>query len=418
MTFAQATPLRKAVIIFLFINLGTFPFFLRNLAPVAYTLTWILSLGACLCTAFFASRIEWQQRVFCGTVWLRLFWFLYTAYLATTMAATAQAVLASGNSQIAKDLATRLSLLLVIAVVAFILTRDDFESILRTYVNLLVLLSIAGSLLVILVFLHQLPMLARVEMPNGSIREFYGLGYVWREIWVGSIFGWERLQSYSDEAGTFAFALLPAILLAFYWRMRTRLAVLCIALLLTFSIGAFVFVLVLGAIKLLSGARSTSRIILLSIFSVSIASVVFLIAENQFARDFARSYLSSKIGETDEKTSTGDRLQDLAAAYSIILKKPFGVGISGYQRSKLAFAIGWLIPAVESGIVGFSFYLAAMLLVLRRSWHIALRGSGIERQLAITIFALAFAAFQRSGMDSTVWHWMWLIAFMKAEETY
>jgi hypothetical protein len=283
----------------------------------------------------------------------------------------------------------------------------------RWYSNLIGLLAVLGIALVVLVFLKRIPLVSIVNVGGNSLRNFYGIGYTWPNTWVGEYFGLERLQSYSDEAGTFAFAAIPAALLSHHYNQKWKLAIILVAIFLTFSVGAWAFIVVAGCAYYLRNASWVRRIGLMTALAVVGAAVGITIAQNKVIVDFVTSYASAKVNAADEHSSAQDRIDDLKEAAISAGEHPFGVGINGYRHANVALAVGWIVPLVEAGILGWVLYLAAFGILVVKSWQVAWHSHGLASVLACIILCLAFAALQRGGMDATVWHWFWIVAFLR-----
>lgn len=97
------------------------------------------------------------------------------------------------------------------------------------YAKLFTLLAIFAILLWILVFFNKIQpigdLILSSNLLDDRIRQNYGIGFLWSSIPYYH-FHISRLQSFSDEPGTFTFALTPAIFYTYYYKYKTMFYIL------------------------------------------------------------------------------------------------------------------------------------------------------------------------------------------------
>lgn len=396
-----------------------FPFFFRNIdtgfySGIKYALILIvLMLGAIdrrglqgfERLAFAARKHQWIIFFFCCYI-------LYMLFLITA------SVMSKSNDSLV-GVAYVVQVVMLAGWFAFALSDRALFRALDVYVKLMVLASITGILTAVLVHLKWIAPIGTVKLDNGSEREWYLTGFVWRGIWIGETLGLIRVQSFCDEAGTFGFALIPAILLAVQAGKWGRAAIMVFALIFSFSIGAMVS---LGVAFLLMTKQSKMFKFLVTMTFVTAVGLIGIAVLHHLGvnnvSDFLSTYWSSKVTNTgnflasDDNTSVGSRLNDLSVVLSAIKQNPWGFGVDTKELN-IPLAVGWIVPLAQSGVVGWIFYLfsfAALILF-------AIKGSFSQHQtlrlLAVIVLVLAIAAFQRGAMDSTMWHWWWIIAYLR-----
>ncbi|TJY61956.1 hypothetical protein E4T66_06845 [Sinimarinibacterium sp. CAU 1509] len=405
-----------------FVYLFSFPFFFRNYVGMVYPLV----LNGILLLTFVISvlssarlNLQWKHQI-PGAVWLGI--ALYFIYFLVLMVASAanyyEPIIAVSAIYEIRDLIFMLS-------IALLLTDNGLLIALRTYVNLLTWFSVLGLFLIALIYFGLARPIETVNLDNmsgarESIRLFYGIGYVWPESWVGSSYGLERLQSFSDEAGTFAFAVLPAIFLAKHWKMKYKVAILITALFFTFSIGAIIIFLIIEGISAIRsfgiGRTGTKRVINLTGFLIILLTSLNLISISN--QPMLSQYVSSKYEINGrQETSIGNRLVALNALVPLVDSNPWGFGSNAVSTSvNLAggdLAIGWFIPVIEAGVLGWFMYLAAFCLILMNALRNYIATSDIRSVCSVIILVNGYAAFQRSGIDANVWQLFWLVVYLR-----
>lgn len=219
-----------------------------------------------------------------------------------------------------------------------------------------------------------------------------------------------RLQSFADEPGTFAFALLVAVIWDAFRKKWLRVALMSVALVLTWSVGAIVTALVsvfAWTIRQRSG-RALSFLI-----AGGVASFLILKSLDAASSGTISGYLSSKLGLA-EGSSLGDRLSDASFLMSRLEYAPFGLGGGALANEVgVSLGVGWLRVLGEAGYLGFLAYLVAFGLLTWAAIRSAAVDGGEVAALALMVMVLAFAALQRARMDESVWHWWVIMAFVR-----
>lgn len=398
----------KVLVLYL---LFAFPFSLRSLNSGVYAIgLYILTILTVLVSAlskrplllFDATYIIRKER------WVFIFFILYILYILILSMVS----LMYFNFENIRALLLKLQTIFYVIAVFLVLKRSDFEKLLSIYLKFMVIFSLLGILLTVLIYLNLVQPLAKVNLDSGGVRDLYLFGFVWPDSWSGSLKGLVRLQSYTDEAGTFAFCLLPAIIIAYYRNKYFCLILFIVALILTFSVGAIVFFL-LWVVVLMAYIKRK----LLKIFIFFGILLVFLVASDiRYDEGFVDSYWDSKISSHEENTSVGARFATINAIFKSEAENPFGLGAGGIEKFSGGIAVGWLIPLVQSGVFGWFFYLLAFLILIYKAVKVCMKNNVRIKPAAQILIVFAFAAFQRSEMDGTLWHWLWIIYFIKQYE--
>lgn len=347
---------------------------------------------------------------------------LYGLYFAVLMMVS---LLNSADSIVAVSALYELRELVFALIILFLLSEKGVIISLRFYVEIFTWCSVLGLLLVLLNFMGAIQPITEVNLdnlPGGGVnsRLFFGIGFVWPNTWLGSPVGLERLQSFSDEAGTFAFAVLPAILLAVYWRMKVRVYVMAVALIFTFSLGAISIWLFITLFSMLAslvqeGVKAKRVFTFLLFIGVLLLIISFFPFDlfEQADRYFSAKYAS----DGEDGTSIGQRLAGLEIALNAIQEHPLGFGANSAGVSlnlgHASLAVGWFIPLVEAGAVGWLIYVLAFGLILVHALRNAIYSTNIKRVCAIVILINGYAAFQRAGIDANVWQLFWLIVYLR-----
>jgi len=412
----------KFIIFTLFFYFLSYPFVLRNLMGVVYplVLNGLLVLTVLACATGRASMLKLRlQR---GNRILMIGMLLYSLYCAVLILVS---IMHSSELKIGVSAFYEVRELVFVLIILFILSDKGIFFSLRFYVEVFTWCSVLGLLLVFLNFMAIIQPITEVDINNfvggdENKRMFFGIGFIWPGTWIGSMYGLERLQSFTDEAGTFAFAVLPAILLAAYWRMKVRMYVMAAALIFTFSVGAisiwlFIIIFFQLASPTYEGGK-VKRVFVMLLFLVTLQWIINYLPFNLLER--ADTYLSAKYtaGGGDE-TSVGQRLAGFERVIDIVLENPLGFGSNSAGLSldftQGTLAIGWMVPLIEAGLLGWFFYVLAFGLILVHCLRNAIASRGIVKICAIIILVNGYSAFQRAGIDANIWQLFWLVVYLR-----
>lgn len=394
----------------------SFPFVIRNLAPSIYSVGLFFILAVNLiwfvlvdhrCAGIGADR----QRVFNGLS--GLFLVLYASYWVVLLIATFLNLSALTAEVMTKALMYKLFVCLI---AIFMYMKFDvlaFRKIIVLYVDIIVLCALAALALEGLIYFELIHPSFEFTLDSGLNRQFYWLGLVWPDTWIGSLFNLARLQSFADEPGTFGFVLIPAILFSIQNGNYRAVSILALALFFTFSVGAILAIIMCIAMASYLNTKKRDRwkwILLMACCLLIVFSVYIFVDSSSFG--FLSTYLSSKYGDETDKTSLGDRLNGFEGLVPYLTDRPFGLGVGALDVIGSGVAIGWVIPLVEGGVIAFSLYLAAFAVLCVMAVNILSKHKSLAPYSYI-ILTLMFAAMQRGSVDSTVWHWFWVLAFIK-----
>lgn len=413
---------QRLIILTLFYFFLSYPFAIRNLMGVVYS---VLLNGLLIATFFICSMRRTPiltLRLYRDEKILAISILLYGLYFSVLMMSS---FFNSIDSIVLMSTIYKIRELLFALVILYLLNDKGILLSLKLYVKILTWCSVLGLLLVVLNFMGIIYPIAEVNLDNfpgggANNRLFFGIGFIWPNTWLGSPVGFERLQSFTDEAGTFAFAVLPAILLATHWRMKLSACIMIVALIFTFSVGAISFWLVIFLFGFLASIIQEG-IKLKSLLVFLFFIVVFFLVISYFPFDLveqADRYFSAKytIGGGSE-TSIGQRLAGLEIVLNSIREHPLGFGANSSGISldlgEASLAVGWFIPLIEAGVIGWLIYLLTFGLVLVHALLNAIGSVGLKRVCAIVILLNGYAAFQRAGIDANPWQLFWLISYIR-----
>lgn len=280
------------------------------------------------------------------------------------------------------------------------------------FVDVMAVTSLLALLLLPVALLGLMDPLFELELTTasgqGSVRNVYPLGMTWGGIWLGEGRVLARLQSFADEPGTYAFALLPAIAWSIAQRRWIALCVLFAALVGTLSVGAIPVGALVVAILLWRHVRSGKRIVVASCtLFVALLPVLFLLPQTSFLS----GYLATKFGAGGESTtSLGQRISDLQVALEIISRSPWGLGAGSLGTAfKVPIGVGFGEVLGDAGFLGLALYCAASLLLCAMAARILLFEDAERSAIGAAALALCAGALQRARWDESFWHW-WIVA--------
>jgi hypothetical protein len=233
------------------------------------------------------------------------------------------------------------------------------------------------------------------------IRQNYGIGFLWFSIPVGN-FNISRIQSFADEPGTFAFALIPAIFYTYFYSYKKSFYILFITLLFTLSVGilgSFLMYLILFSYKNVKYKIVFVTCILLLILPSDVTSFLF-------------DYIASKFSEPDSGiSSVGMRQEGLSMASDKLYENPFGLGLIGNTYLDVSMASSFVIGFVKGGYLGGFFYFFSFTLLLFYAIKFIRIKDVYYKMIGSIYFVFYFSSLSRGEMDITFFH-MWIIGMM------
>lgn len=394
------------IVIFWSYTLGSYPFFIKYFAQGIYQAGYLLLFFVCfLLLIVFPIKHSKTVKLSSSPIVTVTVWF-YWAYVFLLILAS---LIHAGDGYTAANLFRFIAKLITGVVFFYFLSREIHKWMMDRFLDLMLVTSILGILMTLLVFTGMLFPIGELHIPapGGEVtREFYGLGFGRGHLPFPGGYDIVRLQSFTDEPGTFAFPLLGAIVWAFYRSKITSGVIMIIALLMTWSVGALAAASIVLAGYLFK-KRSFIQLILVVIF-VGCVAVFFLI--NSDSLDLMFRYLETKFSSDEGAvTSVGRRVDNMWTLLDAMQHNPEGYGAGGVAELGLMLGIGWMVSLAESGFLGFVFYLLAgaglVWLAFKSAWF----AEGEVAVYGIMILVLAFAAMQRARVDESIWHF-WLIA--------
>jgi hypothetical protein len=289
----------------------------------------------------------------------------------------------------------------------------------KLYAYFIFILTIVAILLFILITSGSMTPLGSITIPRGvgdTVLENYGLGFSWHSFEIGG-YRISRLQSFADEPGSFAHGLLPALYWAFFNQKKIMIIILFLGLLLTFSVGAILAMVVMGGfLAYKKGLGSFLKIIVL-IFLIT--TIVNFIAPEELIHG-VDLYLKTKYDVTGMNiTSGGERLDDTKITWQLLLNNPWGYGADqGNKAAQKNIAVGWWVVLIESGFLGGIAYFIAFSWLFVLAVIIFLK----ENDKIILIVCSSYISSyimsaQRAKIDASFWL-LWLVVSILLVEVY
>ena len=381
---------------------------------------------AAVAVAVYGGR--WPGRPRLGRYAL-LFLIGYGVYLAGLSVAS----LLNYDAGVAYQLALVYLKLAFLAFLAFFaLDRALLSRLFDLYSWVALALSLAAVTLSSVLLLFPFQPLGLIEVGvQGGVRIFlqnYGVGFVVAPLDVScSVF--YRVQSFSDEAGTFGFVVLPAL----FWLFLTRSSIwragaIAVALVLSFSAGAWLAFIVVGSVLGVAWRRRIGvtirrrwrSVALFVLVTVAVGLAVFFGTRASCAPSSTEpSEGPATVPYSDARgQSAGKRINQSREALDLVFANPEGVG-AGQTAARIGVvAAGYMNVLPEGGVVGGIGYAAAMLALLA----LALRASTMSespRDAAIgaSVMVLLLMGLLRAPPDATFWHAFLLAALLYVCET-
>ena len=332
------------------------------------------------------------------------------------------------------DVAYQLALVfLKVAFLAFLaffaLDRAILTRLLDVYSWVALALSLSGVALsvVLLVFPFEPLRLIEVGMQGGAriFLQNYGVGFVVAPLDVScSVF--YRVQSFSDEPGTFGFALLPALFWLFLARSSIwRSGVIAVALVLSLSAGAWLALAVAGSVLGVAWRRRIGGMVwrrwrsvaLFVLVTLALGLAVFFGVKAACALGYTDAPEGGKsVDYSDARgRSAGKRVEQSRDALDLLLANPEGVGAGQTAARTGVVAVGYMNVLPEGGVVGGLGYGAAMLALLALALRSLVVSSSPENAaIGASVMALLVMGLLRAPPDATFWHVLFLAALIYA----
>lgn len=412
--------------------LGSFPFVLKVFAPLLYQVGLLALLGVLvvLIAARRSLPVQRGARAAISRPWVAIALAAYAAYLLWTLANTDPSV---ESLQPIASIALRI----VIASLVFCLASD--QQIVRSldlFARTVTVFAVLGIGVVLGVAADVVPVVSTVQIEtfgdrDSGVRQFYGLSFGWNRLHISPDIRIPRLQSFSSEAGNFAFAILIALVWSVRRRRWTDVALLMLALPLTWSVGAaltlstgalYVTIVRLPFRRLKAGPTTAwmlavATIVFGTVTAAAVTGARVVPAPLKQAWAFLdERYLASKFGQDADVTSLGVRVEGATTIWAEVIQHgAFGFG--GLQAVDVSLGVGWLRSMLEGGLIGWSLFLVAFgVVIVRAVWALTF-ASGHGPYLAAAVLVLAASAFQRAPMDATAWHLWIIVAFLRLATT-
>jgi hypothetical protein len=273
---------------FLFFTLLSYPFFVKYLALSAYQMGFLALLGLLIVVLLLQPSVMVARSLLVHPT-LVVVAVCYCAYLGFLGLAS---VMADGDGYLIGELGRAFIKPVVGILFLLCLSTYAHRSMMDSYSMLMSVVAVSGVVLVVGSFLGLLSPIGAIQLPasglrDTGVRDVYALGFAWGALSLPGGGRIVRLQSFADEPGTLAFALLVALVWSVYRRWAFRSITIAVAVVLTWSVGA-----VVAGIVILSfySLRRSSGLLLGAIVLSSALSIVAVIQSDSVWSELISHY--------------------------------------------------------------------------------------------------------------------------------
>lgn len=376
----------------LFTSFLSYPFFFKFFFLSIYQLLILSLLGLFLVTLIFnRQKVHSVNKIFFVT------YLLYILFLAFA------SILNVDDSMLKVFLNQAIKVIFLLLFVV-IVNFDFINTSLKLYTRIIFFCSLLAILMYFLLMFNLIHPIGTLILSNGvngseQVRGNYGLGFLWYNVPTHGI-NLTRLQSYSDEPGTFALALIPAIFYAYYNISKFVFVILLSALILTLSVGIFLpFVIVMLLI-------SKKKIV----YALPIIVCIILIIPENIQSLFLWYIDSKTVGEGSE-SSVGSRMEGMYAVYEYLVHKPYGLGITAVSNISQSVDSSFITAFLNAGWIGGAFYLYSFLYLLFFAFKFIYCSYSYFQMIGCIYIVFFLSSLSRGLMDITFFH-MWIIGIM------
>lgn len=323
-----------------------------------------------------------------------------------------------------------------VAILAFALVLCPYSWLMRllsVYSTLVAVFSVGALLLFTAQFVLDVQPLGYINLDivgkDSEERGFYLIGLFWDKAFINfeGVQTFFRSQSFADEPGTFAFAILPALIYFLYMNRYLLGLLLFTTLLTTFSIGAFLAIAVLLIVACLRNIFSLRKFSLKRIVALVVIVCTILLGAITIraivSDDSAMAYLMTKYDpEAEEgRGSFGVRALGLLSDWEYVKSSAFGSGAGGRHSSdRIGLGdVGFFNNLVESGYLGAMFYLpfTAFVLILCCN-NLIYSEDPLKLLHSRIVLVLMIAGLQRTAIDGSLWGGIFLMMLFRTETMY
>ncbi|MCX8119678.1 MAG: hypothetical protein N3E45_02415 [Oscillatoriaceae bacterium SKW80] len=310
---------------------------------------------------------------------------------------------------------TTLSRIVVFSVLFFTILYSNDKTIkkcMNLYSNILVIFSILGIILFFLIIGGWQPIVISTIYGRDYNNYLLGLSVIEGFITLNAY----RVQSFYDEPGTFAMALLPGI----FWLTIAnfnfkKCFILITGLFMTFSVGgwsALIICLVILIFNISSMRnivyKNSIKILLLTFLSILL---IFFIINNTF-QNITISELASWITYyINDKYYNDQRLNQIPFVINLLIKNPQGPPIQIYYKDITA---GIFVSFLEGGWIGIIGYCLIFMALLRMIFFVVKEYQKYQQSqliaLALSVVSLIIMSFQR-GELLTFYYSIFIVGF-------
>ena len=282
----------------------------------------------------------------------------------------------------------------------------------HVYSCIVIFLSVLAITLWLLVFLNLISPIGVISLSNeisgeSQVRNNYGLGFLWFRQEVAGLY-MSRVQSFSDEPGTFAYALIPALFYSYYFLHKGFFILLLVTMLMTLSLGVVVPVLFLF-VFIFDIKRFAVFLILMGILAE--------LTMSSFISEFLVNYVSGKFDGGEDVASYEARSDGVRAVIAKVSNTPLGFGFLANKYVEGSIANSLAISLLKGGVFGLAFYLAMLGTLLFKSVGLFRRGDRLARVVVLTFVAMLLGSFSRGELDITFYQ-LWLLGSLMYMHSY
>ena len=404
------------------ISWASFPLSLDRVFPYVTELATLVLLGLVIFVGLRTGRSMSHVRL--G----KYGWAFFVGYIVYVLALSLATLLNLSVGSFYQLALVVLKLGFLLLLIFFALDRAIIKKLFDIYSNAILVLALLGVALSIFLLFLPVESLGSIRVgKQGNSMIFlqnYGMGFIMAPLqFLCSTF--YRVQSFSNEPGTFGFVLLPALFwLGLVRRSVWRTSGILVSVFLTFSAGAWLSLLLITPIAGIFWRRRIWELLrqrwVAVVLALAVAGLAGLVVVAAVSGMCAASNGGPSVDSAERSVtaysdqrgrSVGKRTDQVGAAVGVLVANPEGVG-AGQTSSRVggSVAVGYMNAILESGFLGGLGYAVAVLSVLVLATGAIVRTSDpVTAAIGMSVITILLMAFLRTQIDASFWQ-MFLIA--------
>lgn len=426
-----------------------FPLMAKQLSPTVFH----IGFAICLIAVSVIAATSWKKNQLVLQPLHKMMLACWIGYLLALLLAT----LESGSTYSLSQWCILFAKFLFFVFLLLYANAEYIVATLRLYANIMVATVVFALIAVFFVVIGIHP-IATVDVGGRLADVYFGAYYVLNTsiCMPAPIY---RIQGLSEEAGTYAFALLPA----FFWlvmaeKAYVRSAVIVLGLMLSMSLGAGLLLLLLLPIMVIKYRTADYKVPVFFMGAICVIGLTYAVSgscTNRYFENIENALMlpedkamsmspEAKTMVADVKvcekggvgrraciaaikgslstSSSGkahsfqDRLDGLCAAFNYLKAHPIGTGTAlGMQTVHNSISVGYAVAVLEAGVVGGVLYLCFFSIM---GWlalkaiittNIASFEGQVKIVVALSVCTVLTMGAQRIQPDLSFWH-MWIYA--------